>query len=76
MAEKKEMTKGKREPKAKENTNKPKPRSNKSRTKAKPKMNLKVIALGGLEEIGKRVFANLEVGGGGEKASSNNNVLV
>ena len=56
MAEKKEMTKGKKEPKAKEAANRPKPRSNnRNRSKAKPKMNLKVIALGGLEEIGKNM---------------------
>ena len=53
MAEKKEMTK--KEPKAKDMANKPKPRSNRNRSKAKPKMNLKVIALGGLEEIGKNM---------------------
>ena len=56
MAEKKEMTKGKKEPKGKDAANKPKPRSNnRGRSKAKPKMNLKVIALGGLEEIGKNM---------------------
>ena len=55
MAEKKEMTKGKKESRTRETANKPKARSNRGRSKAKPKMNLKVIALGGLEEIGKNM---------------------
>lgn len=52
--------KAKKEPAAKM-TAKPAAKSKqrtKSRAKAKPKMNLKVIALGGLDEIGKKVKYN------------------